>query len=75
MGMDTLIMKVNKLLQTKTSDMPRAIEAESIACFHMRSSIFKLNKLSILMVFNFLTCKSRYLLICHDASKFVLLKV
>ena len=48
MGMDTLIMKVNKFLQTKTSDMPRGIEAESIACFHMRSSIFKLNKLSIL---------------------------
>ena len=48
MGMDTLIMKVNKMLQTKTSDMPRGIEVELIACFHMRSSIFKLNKLSIL---------------------------
>ena len=48
MGMDTLIMKANKFLQTKTSDMTRGIEAESIACFYMRSSIFKLNKLSIL---------------------------
>ena len=51
MGMDTLTMKVNKLLQAKTSDKPREIEAGTIAGFHMRSSILKLNKLSILHVF------------------------
>ena len=51
MGMDTLTMKVNKLLQAKPSDKPRGIEEGTIAGFHMRSSILKLNKLSILHVF------------------------
>ena len=48
MGMDTLTMKVNKLLQAKTSDIRRGIEVGTITGFDMRSSIFKLNKLSIL---------------------------